>query len=71
MSNFEIIIASLPDKENVVAEIYYRNKYWAQISQESGQCILKLYSDPDGQKWEFEFEEAMNILNKAKEKLIK
>lgn len=34
MKDFEIIIASLPDRGKVVAEIYHSNVQWAEISQE-------------------------------------
>jgi len=34
MGKFEILIVSLPHRERLVAEIYYDNMYWVQISQE-------------------------------------
>lgn len=31
MKGFELVIASLPHRERVVAEIYYNNMYWVQM----------------------------------------
>lgn len=36
MEKFRINIASPPDREYLVAEIFYDNMYWAEISQETG-----------------------------------
>jgi hypothetical protein len=70
LGQFEILIASLPHRERLVAEIYYDNMYWAQISQEEEVLIVQFYSHPTKKYWEFPFEEAVKILEQAKNELL-
>ena len=72
MDKFEIIVASAPDRERLVAEVYYDSMYWAEISQEKeqGPLIVQFYSHPKGKYWEFTLDETMAILAKAKKALI-
>ena len=46
MVKFEILIASLPHREHLVAEIYYNNMYWAQISRENEELVIQFYPHP-------------------------
>lgn len=70
MSKFEILIASLPHRERLVAEIYYDNMYWVQISQEEEELVVQFYSHPTEKYWTFPFEEALKVLEQAKKKLL-
>lgn len=70
MNKFEIIIASLPHRERLVAEIYYNNMYWVQISQEEKELVIQFYSYPNGTYWKFSYEEALQVLEQAKNKLL-
>ena len=71
MSKFQIIIASLPDRERVVAEIYYNNMHWAEISQEGKEPLIQFYPHPHEKWWEFSYAEAIQVLEQAKNKLFK
>jgi len=66
----EIIIASLPDREKLVAELWYENKQWGELSQEQDIIKLELYSNPGDKYWIFEFDEVLEALKQAKRKLI-
>ena len=70
MSNFEVIIASLPTREYVVAEIYYNDEQWVEISQETGELRIQFYSPLRGGYWEFSCEEALQVLERAKKRLL-
>ncbi len=71
MEDFRITIASLPDRENLVAEISYKNKQVAEINQETKKLIIQLYAPSKEKKcWEFSLEEFQKIVEKAKQKLI-
>jgi hypothetical protein len=71
MEKFRITIASLPDREHLVAEILYEDVQWAEISQETDKkIIIQFYSHPRKKYWEFSFDEAVQILEKAKKKLL-
>ena len=70
MKQFIITLASLPDREHLVAEIVYDGVQWAEISQESDELIIQFYSHPKGEFWEFSCDEAIKILEKAKLRLL-
>jgi hypothetical protein len=44
--------------------------YWVQISQEEEDLIVQFYSHPTEKYWTFPFEEAVKILEQAKNKLL-
>ncbi len=58
-SKMRMGIASPPDREKLVAELFYDDEQWAEIHQESEQLTLQLYPRRDGQPWEFSFDEAV------------
>ncbi|MCP5504459.1 MAG: hypothetical protein H7A41_04825 [Chlamydiales bacterium] len=71
-NDFRIMIADVPDKEEPVCEIYYKNSGWVQISAEvPGKFIVAFCNRDDGAYWEFPYEEAMEVLQEAKEHLAK
>ncbi len=51
MRKFDITIASLPDRENLVAEILYDGVQQAEISQETEALIIQLYPHPRQEYW--------------------
>jgi len=63
-------IASPPDREKLVAELFFGSEQWAEINQESGGLTLQLYSRRDGRPWEFSFDEAMGMLQRASRRLV-
>jgi len=71
MSNFRITINSLPDRENLVAEIYYKHEQVAEISQEAKDLIIQLYAPCKEKKcWEFSLNEFQKVVEEAKQRLI-
>jgi hypothetical protein len=70
MNKFEIVIASLPHREHLVAEIYYNKMYWVQISHENEEPVIQFYPHPSEKYWEFSFDEALKILEEAKNELL-
>ncbi len=68
---FRILIASVSNRKRLVAEIYYDNKYWVEISQESDEeLIVQFYEHPTEKYWLFPFEEALKVLEQARNKLL-
>ena len=71
-NDFEITIASLPDRENLVAEIFYKNTEWVEISAEvPNQFVIAFCNTDNGNYWEFPYEEAMEAIQEAKNRLAK
>lgn len=69
--NFTIIVASVPDRDNLVTEIYYNNVQWAEISKEDNKTLIQFYSYPDQDYWEFPLEEALQVLESARDRFLK
>lgn len=70
--DFRIVIADMPDKEEPVAEVHYKNEFWVDLSYEDHKdFIVQFYNKNDGNYWEFSYDEAMEVLQEAKEQLAK
>lgn len=70
INDFDIIIASLPTKENCVCEIYYKDNQWVEISLESDQLMIQFYCNSLTGYWEFPLEVVLDVLQKAKKAFI-
>lgn len=70
MEKFRITLASLPDREHLVAEILYDGIEWAEISQETSELIVQIYSHPTKDFWEFPLDETLEALEMARAKLL-
>lgn len=70
VSDFEIIIASDPDRDELIAELYYRGNQWVEISHETNEMLIEFYPHPSEGYWEFPLNEALNALEKAKQRMI-
>ena len=69
---WRIVISYPPDKEEPVCEIYYKNKGWVQINYEDhGSFYVCFCNTDEGDYWELPYEEAMDVLQEAKEHLKK
>jgi hypothetical protein len=63
-------IASVPDRDDVVAEIWHGQEMMAEVSRvEAGCYIVELYPRPNGKVWEVEYDDLIRVLNSAKERL--
>lgn len=70
MNDFRIVIASVPDREKCVCEIYHNHIQWAEISQEHFEMMIQFYPHPSGNYWEFPLDIALETLEKAKKKFL-
>jgi hypothetical protein len=53
-----------------VAEIFFDNVQWAEVSQEDNTLEVEFYPRPDKQPWKLGLSSAINALNQAEHKLI-
>ncbi|MGV3344455.1 hypothetical protein ACGVWS_01465 [Enterobacteriaceae bacterium LUAb1] len=62
-------LASLPDRENVVYEIYEGTNQVAEISNEPNKGLqIEVFSSPDG-IWRFDFNEFYTLIEQARRNL--
>lgn len=67
MSKFNIEISSVPDRNKLVAEIWYEKDLIAEINQEHDNLEIELYPL---QKITFSYQEFLKILETAKSRLL-
>ncbi|WP_315710638.1 hypothetical protein [Brenneria uluponensis] len=59
-------IASLPDRDNVVYEIYYGTNQVAEISNEPDLGLqIEIFTCSDGGNWIFNFNEFRSLIEQA------
>ena len=70
MNKFEITVGSLPDKENLVADIFLNDIQVAEISQEHKDMVIQIFSYDDIDCWEFSLNDFLKVIEEAKERLM-
>jgi hypothetical protein len=69
LENTKIILSSPPDREDLVAEIYYKGQGWALVTSEGGSLIVEIYPSLTGQPLKLGLDEAMGALLEARRRL--
>lgn len=67
MDKFRIQIASVPDRENLVAEVWHEDIMVAEINQERDQLEIELYPL---KRLLFDYQEFIDVLERAKNRLL-
>jgi hypothetical protein len=70
-SGFRISIGDDTDHEDLTAEIYFDEKYFALVSQEKGleNATIELQPEPDGNFWLFPLSDLLIVIEQAKQRL--
>jgi hypothetical protein len=69
LGKYRIYLSSPPDRNKLVAEIFFGDVQWAEINQERSVLEIEFYPRPDGQPWQIDFSTAIHALIEAKSKL--
>lgn len=67
---WRICISSPPDREKLVAEIFFADQQWAELNQEGPELELEVYPRADGQPWKIPYHHITSALEEAKKKLL-
>lgn len=67
---YRICISSPPDREKLVAEIFFGDAQWAEINQEREALEVEFYPRPDGEPWQLDYQDALSALDEAKRRLV-
>ena len=65
-----ICISSPPDREKLVAEVFFGSDQFAEINQESQQLEIEFYPKPSGTPWLIPLQEVFDCLEQARLRLI-
>jgi len=70
--DFRLVICDMPDKEELVCQVFFKNEQWIEISAETPNKFIVAFCNTDqGNYWEFPYEKAMEVLQEAKALLQK
>lgn len=67
MSKFNIELSSVPDRENLVAEIWYEKKMVAEVNKETEKFVIEFCLD---EKKSFMLDEFLEVLENAKRRIL-
>ena len=67
MSKFKIELSSVPDRENLVAEIWYEKKMVAEVNKETEKFVIEFCLD---EKISFMLDEFLEVLENAKRRIL-
>lgn len=68
--SFVVEVASVPDRETVVAEIWFGDTMVAEVvGNEASNFRIEIYPNPNGAPWSFDLEAFADALKLAKERL--
>jgi hypothetical protein len=66
---FRMSIASPPDRDAVVAEIFVGAEQLAEVNREGGEWTVEFYARRSGEAWRLPFDETLRVLQDAKKRL--
>lgn len=67
MSKFNIELSSVPDRENLVAEIWYEKKMIVEVNKETEKLVIEFCLD---EKKSFMLDEFLEVLENAKRRIL-
>ena len=70
MEPARICISSPPDREKLVAEMFFGDEQWAELSQDGGILSVEFYPKRAGGFWRLELEDVLSVLREAKARLV-
>jgi len=70
--SFVVEVASPPDRDDLVAEIWWNDQQVAEVRQSrDGSRYIELYPSPSGIPWSFRVEDWLNAVRAAEARLQK
>jgi hypothetical protein len=67
--DLEVIFASLPDRDYLVAEVRLQGKQVAEVNGEAGYLQVHMYPRPDGREWTVSLVDLESALAYARSRL--
>ena len=59
----EVMIASPPDRDEIVAQLFVKDgAQWGEIYREGGRWLLELYPTGDDEPWRLDAKEAHDVI---------
>jgi len=68
MDNFKIEVCSVPDRDNLVAELWFNGNMICELNTENTNMEIIFYHDKEGV---YNFDDFVKALQRAKEELLR
>lgn len=69
---WETVLGDLPNQENPVADIYYRNQHVFKLFKtDLIDFIVSFFNNVNSNYWKFPFDEVISVFNEAQDQLAK
>lgn len=65
-----VTIASVPDREKLVAELWYEQELWGEISQDTGELVLKIYPNSTSRFRQLKCKDLIHAVQQAENQLL-
>ena len=65
-----VVIASVPDRDDVVAEVWFGEAMLAELGNDIKGVVVQIYPPPDEHFWELHYDDLTQLLQSAKAKLL-
>jgi len=65
-----VTIASVPDREKLVAELWYEQELRGEISQDTGELVLEIYPSSTSRFRQLKCEDLIHAVQQAENKLL-
>jgi hypothetical protein len=66
---FRVDIASPPDRERLVAEVFFGHEQIAEVNQEAGKLQVEIYARPSSEPWVLDYQDFLQALTLATQRL--
>jgi hypothetical protein len=66
VTGIDVVIASSPDRDDLVAELWQENEMLAEVASASGRMTVELFPRRDGQAWNLDLDELERALKAAR-----
>lgn len=70
MPPLSVLIAGIPDRDDLIAELWCGDLLWAELSREHDAFVLTVYPRPDHTPWLLPFDDVRAVLVQAQRALV-
>ena len=68
--SFRITLASPPDRDQLVAEVFVGSEQIAELNTQTGLVTVEIYPRQDGSPWLLDCTQLVQVLTEAKGRLV-
>lgn len=67
--SLEVVLASVPDREDLVAELWFGNSQLGEVRIDGDRLVVDIFANPNASVWTLEYSDLIDLLTAAKHRL--